>query len=168
MKKLVVLLIVLALSSGMLFAATSGSVTLSGGVGQTAALTVTPLNNYNTLALGKNDAETGLIIAQINELANGNSGYTVELESANAFQLYNTTAATGVSYTFTYDVNGTPVTYTAAELDASNKVLVTDTTSGTGGLGVDKDASITYDVNGVTLPAGTYSDTLTFIISNKA
>lgn len=167
MKKLLICAIMLVFAVGVAVGASTEQFVVSGSVGQTANLTITTQNNYNNLDLGKNASETDLIVASVNELANGNSGYTVTLTTTNAFQLYNSSAETGQSYTLTYDLNGTPLVLDDTDLDGSNQVVVTDTASGTGGNGVDKDISITYSVGGVTLPAGTYTDTITLVISNK-
>ena len=60
----------------------TASLTLSGTVNRTVAVTVTPRNNYNSLDLV--NGETEKTVAVINERSNDKAGYTVTLASIGA------------------------------------------------------------------------------------
>lgn len=64
------------------FGQQTASLTLSGTVNRTVAVTVTPQNNYNSLDLVS--GETEKTVAIVNERSNDKAGYTVTLASIGA------------------------------------------------------------------------------------
>lgn len=146
---------VMSLLSPGVFAATTGSVTLSGTVAASTAIVVTGQNNFNNLDLST--STTDLTVATVREINNTSNGYTVTMTSQNAGQLKN--GAVGqVAYTAKY--NGT-----AATLSAIPQTVTTAGPSGTV-VNVLKNFQITYTGQPAgSLMQGTYSDTLTFTIT---
>jgi hypothetical protein len=147
------------------FAATTGTVTLSGTVPPVLAITVTSQTGYNTLSLAS-DA-TDALVAVVNELTNRKVGYTVSLASTNAsgqsgnpfFKSADPANADVLSYSITY--GGAPVTL------ANGSAVVTNASGRTGSAGVNRDVRISFTGSSQFLNEDTYADTLTFTIAAK-
>jgi hypothetical protein len=149
--------------STSLFAATTGTLTLTGTVPPILEITVTALPAASTLDLS---TTTDTAVATVTERSNKKGGYTVTVESANAkamgsaqpfFKSSDPANADTLSYSITY--GGTAVTF------AGGTALVTDSNSRTTGAGTSKEVRVTY--TGDFLYEDTYTDTLTFTITAK-
>ncbi len=137
------------------FAATTGTITLSGSVAAATAIVVTGVGGYNNLDL--TTSQTNLQVANVREINNTANGYTVRMSSANAGALKNGTAG---SITYTAKYNGVTANLAVAP------VTVTSSPAANAVVNVVKPLSISYTgVAADSLMAGTYSDTLTFTIT---
>lgn len=137
------------------FAATTGSITLSGSIPQTISIVVSGQGSYNNLNLSS--STTDLVVANVIERCNIMTGYSVSISSANNGQLKNGTLGQ-IPYTAKY--NNTSFSL------SSTPVTVTDVTSQTSIVNVPKQLTITYSATDPeSIMAGTYSDTLTFTIT---
>ena len=76
------LTVALSAVATLTFGQQTASLTLSGTVNRTVAVTVTPQNNYNSLDLVNGEVEK--TVAIINERSNDKAGYTVTLTSIGA------------------------------------------------------------------------------------
>lgn len=161
---------VLAISAAILlaaipsFAATTGTLTLTGTVPAVLSITVTPQPAASALDLSQ--TVTNVSVASVNELSNRKPGYTVTLQSANAgsgtaffFKSADVTNTDTLAYTLTY--GGSPVSL------VSGSALITDATAKTAAAGVTKNLAISYNGAASFLNQDTYSDTLTFTITAK-
>ena len=148
------------------FAATSGTLTLSGTVPGILEIVVTPTAAASALDLTVD--VSNLSVASVNERSNRKGGYTVSLSSANA-------VAAGVAqaflksadalnldtlgYSLSYD--GAAVSFTAGVAEVSNVSVKTPAA------GTDKTLAISYNGSASFLNADGYADTLTFTIVAK-
>lgn len=142
------------------FAATTGSLLLSGVVAPRTEITVTADANASSLPVGS--TVSNLKIASVNELSNNKAGYTVSLASANNGQLKESnTQAVGLSDSLPYSLsyNGNPVGLNGGSAQISN------ISSRTTGAGTDNVLAISF--SSAFLNADTYTDTLTFTIAAK-
>lgn len=151
MKKFIILgLLVSAVS----FAATTGSITISGSIPAATAIVVTPVTGYNALDLTTTAVDTQ--VATVREINNTPNGYLIKLTSQNAGALKNGTLG-NVSYTAKYNASTVTLSSTAQTIvtsPASNSVV-----------NVLKNFTVSYTGQAAdTLMQGTYSDTLTFTI----
>lgn len=137
------------------FAATTGSLVLTGIVSDNMEIIVTPEAIASNLDLLT--TTTDLKVATVTEKSN--TGYTVTLTTTNSSALVGQNATPdSLSYSLKY--GGTAVSFTAGS------AVITDSTSQTGVSGIDKDLTISYTGN-TGLQADTYEDTLTFTIAVK-
>lgn len=164
-RSLILAAAMLLAGSATAFAATTGTVTLSGTVPPVLAITVTAQSGYNTLSLAS-DA-TDALVAVVNELTNRKVGYTVSLASTNAagqsgnpfFKSADPANADVLSYSITYD--GAPVNL------ANGSAVVTNASGRTGSAGVNRDVRISFTGSSQFLNEDSYADTLTFTIAGK-
>ena len=166
MKKLsIAVMIIMIATSGAAFAATTGTLTLSGSVPSILEIAVNPSGNTG-LDLGV-DA-SNVKVATVVERSNKKAGYTVTLESANAVTQSSDTGVftnddpevnSSLDYTISY--GGDNVTFT------NGSAIISDVSEKTTGSGASNEVAISY--NGATdFPyEGNYSDTLTFTIAAK-
>lgn len=159
-------LVLLTVSAGTSFAATTGQLLLQGTVPGILEITISPAADSNNLDLSIDDANVK--VATVIERSNKKTGYTVTLESANAVTQ---SADNGVfinqdgeiNETLNYNVSyaGDPVTF------SSGAALISDVSGKTTGAGESKDVAISYNGSSDFPYEGTYSDTLTFTIAAK-
>jgi hypothetical protein len=142
------------------FAATTGTISLSGSVGGVCDLTVTQPTGNNSLAV--TTKVTNQTIATFVEKSNKASGYTVTLISTNKSILKGSIPTNTDSLAYTLVYGGTVV-----DLSAGSAVVITDSNSKTGSAGVTKLLTISFDGTGSLLGEDSYSDTLTFTIAAK-
>jgi hypothetical protein len=140
----------------------TASITLIGTVTPYVNVTISPASGYDSLDLLID--VTDLTVATVNEYSNVAAGYTVTLESAfataNGSDAALTDGTNSLDYSVTY--GGTSVSFSGAS------ATVTDTFGPSASpAGSDKDLAISYSGTAVTLPDGSYSDTLTFTITGK-
>ena len=149
------LIVVSTTAAASAFAATTGGITLQGTIAPATAITVTGTAPYNSLDL--NTTQTNLLVANVREVNNTSTGYTVKLSSANNGLLANG-AADSIAYTATYNDSAVSLT--------STPVAVTQSAPQNVVVNTQKPFKISY--TGVTddsKMAGSYTDTLTFTIS---
>lgn len=148
------------------FAATTGTLTLSGTVPGILEITVTPTASASALDLSID--VTDLPVATVNERSNRKAGYTVSVSSANALAAASDQAflasadplnADTLEYTLSYD--GVPVVL------AAGTAQVSDVWAKTPASGTDKELTISYNGTASFLNADAYADTLTFTITAK-
>jgi hypothetical protein len=135
-------------------AATTGSLTVSGSVAATTAIVVTPISGYNSIPL--NVTQVDLPVANVREINNTSTGYTVSISSLNSGALKNGSIG---QITYTAKYNGTAFSLSSTP--------VTVTTQGVQTGIVNSVKSFTISFTGINMEdfmAGTYSDTLTFVI----
>lgn len=137
------------------FAATTGTLSLSGTVAPMTAITVTADPNASNLPVGQ--SATGLKVATVNELSNSKTGYTVSLSTANGGLLKEVDGSDALAYTLSY--NGVEVAF------SSGTATISNVSSRTTGLGSSKDLAISFSA--AFLNADSYTDTLTFTIAAK-
>ena len=148
------------------FAATTGTLTLSGTVPGILEIVVTPTPAASALDLTV-DA-SNLAVASVNERSNRKAGYTVSVSSANALAAASNQAflksadvlnADTLSYSLSYD--GSPVALVAGNAQVS------DVWTRTPAAGTDRELTISYSGTASFLNADAYADTLTFTITAK-
>ncbi len=152
---------VFAVSS--LTAAESGILRLQAYVPELVEITVTPNQDIGVFNLTLK--EDNLTVGHVEERANSQTGYEVELVSTNAIGsgIPSLDAEDGSDQSLPYSIyyNGSQV-----EFDTTGRAIVTDATTMISS-GVIKSVSISYDGTVVDLDTGYYSDTLTFSIVPK-
>lgn len=139
------------------FAATSGSLTLSGSVGGAIGLVVTP-NGANNTTLNITAGEAAKNVASVAETSNNLTGYHIDVVSANGAELrLNGTSTTyKTSYQISYD-GGAYFSPTTSYTQIKNVASLTGLTT--------NNSAVLINVAAYALaPEGTYSDTLTFTI----
>ncbi len=145
------------------FAASSGTLTLTGTVAASTNITVTPQAGYNSLDL--TTTQTNFLVAIVNEQSNDHLGYTVTVASANlagaGTQPFFADAASGDTLNYTLQYNGTGVTF------ASGVATVSSTSAKTVPAGVNKNLTISYTGSSALSASNSYTDTLTFTIVGK-
>ncbi len=162
-KRILILAALVVLVSGFAAAQTdTASITLTGTVTPLVNITISPAAGHNSLDLLID--VTDLTVATVNEYSNVAAGYTVTLESAfataNGAGAALTSGTTSLDYSVTY--GGVAVAFGGAS------ALVTDAFGPSSSpAGLDKALAISYAGSSVTLPNGSYSDTLTFTITGK-
>jgi|GEM_PF-752187 len=164
-KILVAVMVLMVAGSGTAFAATSGTLTLTG--------TVPSILEISVNAAGNTDLDLGIDasnvkVATVVERSNKKSGYTVTLESENAvtqnadkgvFSNDDPDVSASLDYTISY--GGEQVSLT------DGSAIISNVSEKTAGSGASNEVAISY--NGATdFPyEGNYSDTLTFTIAAK-
>ena len=142
--------------SSAAWAASTGSITISGVVAQHTDIVVASVAGYNALDLSA--TATDLTVANVTEKNNTTLGYKVTLSSANAGKLKNGTLGY-VTYTAKYNATSVALSTTPTN--------VTTSAAATSIVNVTKPFKISYTgVDTTTLMQGTYSDTLTFTIAS--
>jgi type 1 fimbria pilin len=138
------------------FAATTGTLTLTGTVNGNVEIIVTPEAIASSLDL-LTDA-TDLKVATVTEKSN--TAYTVTVQSANSASLTGKNAGTPDTLPYSLKYDGSAVSF------SGDTATITDTATQTGASGVDKDLTISYTADS-SLQADTYEDVLTFTIAAK-
>lgn len=149
-----------AILTSSVFALTdSGTLTLTGVIGETTSITVTPVAGVaDNLDLTVDyTAGSPLNVASVNETSNAATGYNVTVSSANNGELVNG-AVDSLAYNALY--NGVAITLSTTPQTITNQATP-------GSYNVDKALDIYYTASTANLAAGTYTDTLTFTISNN-
>ena len=147
--------ILLFASGGSAYAATTGSIAISGSVPASTALVLTTVSGYNALNLSVTAANQP--VANVQELNNTLNGYTVTLSSQNAGTLKNGTLGS-LAYTARYN--------NAAVTLSSTAVAITTSGATTAVVNLTKPLTVSYTgVAASDMMQGTYSDTLTFTIT---
>ena len=141
------------------FAATNGTLALSGSVAKSSSIVITPTGTANTsldILAGQSNVKVGSAAETSNDL----SGYTISISSPTGGFLQNSGDVTKkTAYTISYNGGG-PVTPTVGGVSVKN-------VSSLAGL-VTNNSDININVTAfATAPSGTYSDTLTVTISNN-
>jgi len=144
------------------------SITISGTILPHSSLTVTPQPGYTSLNLTNGAVDT--VVAIVTERSNYKSGYTIDLESANA-------RASGAAQAFLKGAsagNNSQVQYVikyndkTVHFDANGKATaIMDATTKTSGTGVQRSLKIA-PVRATDALADTYSDTLILTITGKS
>lgn len=152
MKTLLFIAAGLLASSAFAVYGPTGSLTLSGTIAEINELEVHPEAVASNLVLAT--TQSNLLVAKVAERSNSIDGYNITMSSANGNKLKNGVAK--VAYTLTYGASATV-----------HSLLVGQAVKTTATFGFVEDLSdvkISY-VGSATLPAGTYSDTITVSIS---
>jgi hypothetical protein len=146
----------LAFFSASGWAASSGTLVLSGTVPLVNDLVVAA-NGTNNTSLNISGGESARLVASVAETSNNATGYTITLASANGGQLTNTADATKkTSYQVSYNGGGYAQPSAAAATVKSVSSLGAQTTN---------TSAVRVNVTAYPgAPAGTYSDTLTLTI----
>ena len=135
---------------------------LTGAISTVADIEVAPESGYNALALS--GPKTDVKVATVTEVCNSATGYTVSLASLNAVgSVANMVDATDGSHKFVYTMKyGTHSVALTEKVDAdvTGGVILPTTQTGTVRF-------LTVSWLGQSLPAGTFSDTLTLTIAAK-
>ena len=147
-------LLVLA-SGGSAFAATTGSIAISGIVPAATGIVVSTVSGYNSLNLSVTAVDQA--VANVQEMNNTVNGYTVTLSSQNGGALKNGTLGS-LAYTAKYNAAAVTLSTTA--------VAITTSGAATAVVNVTKPFKISYTgVTAADMMQGTYSDTLTFTVT---
>lgn len=152
MKKIIGL--ALAMSTSFVFAATSGNLLLQGTVPALLSIEVTAEALASSLPL--DTTQTDSKVATVNEKSNSNTGYKVNISSANAGALvHESQASSFINYSLSYDGS-------AVDLANGDEFVFSSAAS----VDVNKDIDISYTgVPHENLIEGDYTDTVTFTIS---
>jgi hypothetical protein len=134
------------------YAATTGTLTLTGTISQNVSIVVNTLAAAGTLDLTA--TQTNLAVANVDEVSNSAGGYKITASSANAGTIKNGANADNVAYTLKYD-GGSAISLTVAPQDMK---------TGAGGIVTDNSAVTISYTGAAGLSSGTYSDTVTFTI----
>jgi spore coat protein U-like protein len=138
------------------FAGTTGQLTISGSVPLNISIAVAPTSSATNLPLSTGTGSTPLTVANVTEISNSHSGYSVALSSANAGVLKEASGSSSLAYSLTYG-NAT-ISFT------NGSAVITNTKGQTSSSGTVNALAISFQ-SGSSLPADTYSDTLTFTIA---
>jgi hypothetical protein len=141
------------------FAATTGTISLSGSVGGLCDLTVTQATGNSNLAV--TTKVTNATIATFVEKSNKASGYTVTLTSANSSVLKGSLSGNTDTLSYTLAYGGTAIDL------SSGSAVITNSSSKTGSAGLTKILAISFDGTASLLGEDSYTDTLTFTIAAK-
>lgn len=149
MKYLIPFLLLLATPT---FAATTGTLVLTGIIAKKVEITVT--GKPAASALDLETTQTDLSVATLTGKSNVNAGYKINVASANLGKLVHSSAPSNY------------VTYTL-KIDSTSINLATGGFGSYSGMGTyTKDVKISYTgIDGYTVQDGTYGDTLTFTIA---
>lgn len=142
------------LTSSTLFAASSGTLTLSGTVAAVNSVTVVP-NSSNNLSIDIVNGQTAFNVASVTEWSNSLLGYKIQLSSLNSGEL-KSGSVVGTTYTLSYDgsIYSTPSTTPTNVRSVNSLTQLTSHTS---------PVLITVIANPNAL-AGTFTDTVTISI----
>lgn len=157
MKKLLVAVTTLAITSTSAFSATTGTLLLQGIVAKKVAIAVTAQSVASALDLETTQAD--LKVATVNEQSNSKTGYKVTITSANLGKLKRTDGAEVFAYTLKY--GGSAVGLSTAAGSSFNNASAAV-------VNVNKDLAISYTgVSESLMVEGTYADTLTLNIASN-
>lgn len=159
MKKIIVALALVTITTSHAQAASTGTLLLQGVVAVVNNITVTP-NGANNTSLDIVNGETNKLVASVQEVSNNLAGYKINAKSNNGSELRNLSDATKkTTYTMSYDGN-TAVTLTTTYQEVKNVSSLTGLTTDNSDVNVNVAAF-------ASAPAGTYEDTVTFqIVAN--
>lgn len=147
----------LILSQGA-WAASSGTLTLSGSVAVVNSIVITA-NGSNNTTLNITSGESGKNVAAVDETSNNAAGYTIQMYSANAGELRHTVdSSKKTTYTISYGGGS----YTAPP--SSSSPVTVKSVSSLSGLTTSTSQVLINVAAYSTAIAGTYSDTLTLSI----
>jgi hypothetical protein len=153
MKKMLMMILVLATTTA--FAASTGTIFLSGTIAPINDLQITPLaaaTNLNVIS-----GENNRLVATVTETSNSLNGYKILMRSLNASKLVNTVnSAYKAAYTVSYD-GGSPMSLSTSDQEVKNSGSLNGLTTDNS----DVKVNVTAYPTG---PAGTYSDTITVSI----
>jgi hypothetical protein len=139
----------------------AGTLTLQGIVTSGVSIIVTPIAGYNTLNVA--GGVNNLSVANVTEINNDPKGYTVRMTSLNAGSSGNTLFLKETPGVFGLDTVPYSLTYDGIAVNFANGVaLLTNKKGKTPKQGITKLLQFTSAPTWVN--AGTYADTLTFII----
>jgi hypothetical protein len=151
-KKLIFTAIALVATSA--FALDTGTLNISGTVSAVNDISISP-SSYTTLNI--TGGESNKVVAVASETSNNLLGYKINMKSANASKLLNSSDATKFT-TYKVRYNG------GSALDLTTSYQTVKTVSSLSGLTTNS-SNIAVDVVAYpTAPAGTYSDTITVAI----
>lgn len=145
----------LILTSNLIFADTTGTLLLRGSVAEELAIVVTQESGHDSLDLSA--SPTNLKVATVNEKSNSNSGYKIQMKSANGGELANG-SLDSLAYEISYD-GGAFVTPATADQTVKTQ---------SGGAVYDSNSDVNIKYTGKpasSMVEGVYEDTLTFTIS---
>lgn len=141
---------IIATFSFTTFAATTGTLNLSGEVAVNYEIEVDPVTAATALDIV--NGETGTKVADVTEITNNTAGYKVTLQASGEL----TNGSSSVAYTLNYDGNVVDPdgTVQTAKTEASESLSP----------GTVSEVTITFTGLGTAALSGTYSDTVTFEI----
>jgi hypothetical protein len=147
----------LSMLSFQVFAASSGTLNLSGVVAVVNEISVNAQSQATTLDIEA--GESNLLVADVQETSNNLAGYTIQLYSLNAGELQNASdASKKTNYQLSYD-GGSLITP-----PSTSSPLTVKTVSSLAGRTTNS-SQVKVNVTPYTnAPAGTYSDVVTFSI----
>lgn len=161
LRKMAIVIALTGLISGAssAFGASKASLFLVGEVEVINELYVTPVLG-DLDALNIVDGESSRNIASVEEKSNNTTGYTITMESTNTGKLEHNNGTSDVAYTIKYGIAsaiapGAPGAAVLVKTVATLTALTTATTP----------VLITVAAGGGLLPAGAYTDTLTFTMT---
>ena len=153
MKKILVTMMMVLASSA--FAASTGTLFLSGTVAAVNDLEITP--NSSATSLDIVSGEINKLVATVKETSNSLTGYRIMMRSANSSKLMNTlNNSKNTDYTISYDGSSYFVLSNSDQVVKNVSALVGLTTN-------SSDIKVNVSPYG-TAPAGTYVDTVTISI----
>ena len=152
--------LLVAVASSQAFSASIGSLVLTGTVSDTVALVVTA-NGTNNTTMNIVGGESAKNVASVAETSNDLAGYHIQMSSANGGELrLNGTSST---YKTTYQVSYDGASYFTP---SSTLTTIKNVASLTGN--TTHNSAVLVDVVAyAAAPEGTYSDTLTFTITDN-
>jgi hypothetical protein len=136
-------------------APTTATVNLSGTVGATFTLTLTPDSNNNSLSLTPGSMYTDIPIATVASSTNNRNGLKIMVSSASGFKLVGTQASASIAYTLSEGAGNSPTN------NVSSGAQLQITQSSEAGAAPSSNLFISYTVPANVLQ-GTYTDTITF------
>lgn len=137
-------------------AATTGTLTLSGTVAPSYAITITP--NAAATSLDIAGGETNTQVAVVNEQANSDAGYVIRISSAtDGYLAHDTIGTEKVAYTVRYGGGGAVAPTTVSQVFKTSGALSSP---------ANVNSTVTISFSGrAGAASGIYSDTLTFEIA---
>lgn len=151
MKKL---LLALTLAITTTYAATTGSITLTGTVAQVLAIVVSP--NPVATALNLTATQTDLIVGTVTESSNSATGYKILASSTNSLSLKRTGGTETLAYTFKYGTTSYVLT---------NTPITVKTVPTAGVYNNSSDLKISYTgIPAASMVEGSYTDTINLTI----
>jgi len=157
LRKIIILVILLVVSSSGLFAELTARLDLRVEVDPVMDISVSAEPVAQNLPAEKGTSAEGLLIGIVTEQSNNETGYTVTVVSDNLSRLANPENTHFILYT---------ISYGTIEVDlTSGSALVIDTNSIQGTGEVTREIRISYVVEDI--PPDVYADTLTFIMAVK-
>jgi hypothetical protein len=143
--------------AGSAFAATSGTLNLSGTVTPNFALVVTAAANNDNVNLDIVNGANAKLVGSVNEQSNNATGYKIQASSQNNGFLKNGSVQS-VSYQLKYG-NGSAQSLTTTAQTVFTSAALTSPANN------NQNVAVTFTGLGANAMAGTFSDTVTFTIS---